>query len=202
MESGCPFTPALSHIQDGKSQCQPAKNGETSKKRRLLARRGISPRARAYIFCARMRTTDVGAREMPRSVVTAGQVCKEGKFAEKIARLANLNDATVPGRLVVYVKNCLKFAGNVHRQGPTNPSVRNCQKQGLDTHTSPARQAEARGAEPEMDCIAPSTHTHTQALRWAAQGPRSSCPETSFGNRLPKLCFGTRVSVLLCSFTQ
>jgi hypothetical protein len=27
---------------------------------------------------------------MPRSVVTPGQVCKEGKFAEKIARLAAL----------------------------------------------------------------------------------------------------------------
>jgi hypothetical protein len=27
---------------------------------------------------------------MPRSVVTAGQVCEEGKFAEKIACFANL----------------------------------------------------------------------------------------------------------------
>jgi hypothetical protein len=57
---------------------------------RLLARRDISPRGRADIFCARPRTIDVGAREMPRSVVTAGLLCNEGQFAEKIARLANL----------------------------------------------------------------------------------------------------------------
>jgi hypothetical protein len=50
----------------------------------------VALRARAYIFCARPRTIDVGAREMPRSVVTAGPLCNEGQFAEKIARFANL----------------------------------------------------------------------------------------------------------------
>jgi hypothetical protein len=48
----------------------------------------LALRARAYIFCARPRTTDVGARAMPRSVVTEGQACKEGKFAGKIRRFA------------------------------------------------------------------------------------------------------------------
>jgi hypothetical protein len=50
-----------------------------------------SLRARADIFCAQLRTSDVGARETPRSVVTAGPLCKEGKFAKEIARLANLD---------------------------------------------------------------------------------------------------------------
>jgi hypothetical protein len=48
-------------------------------------------RARADIYCARTRTTDVGAREMPGSVVMAEQICKEGMFAKGIARLANLD---------------------------------------------------------------------------------------------------------------
>jgi hypothetical protein len=48
------------------------------------------PCARERTFsCARPRTTDVGAREMPRSVVTV--VCKESEFAKEIARLANLD---------------------------------------------------------------------------------------------------------------
>src|SRR5437870_13904757 len=42
-------------------------------------------------FCARTRTTDVGAREMPRSVVTAGPLCNESEFAKKMARFANLD---------------------------------------------------------------------------------------------------------------
>ena len=46
-------------------------------------------------FCARTRTTDVGAREMPGSVVTAEQVCKDGKFAKRIARFANLDSTQV-----------------------------------------------------------------------------------------------------------
>src|SRR2546427_10100735 len=46
-------------------------------------------RERAF-FCARPRTTDVGAREMPRSVVTAGPFCKGSEFAKETARFANL----------------------------------------------------------------------------------------------------------------
>ena len=38
-------------------------------------------------FCARIRTTDVGAREMPRSVVTAEQVCNGGKCLQNKAHV-------------------------------------------------------------------------------------------------------------------
>jgi hypothetical protein len=40
-------------------------------------------------FCARTRPSDVGVRQMPRSVMTEGPVCKKGKFAKRIARFAN-----------------------------------------------------------------------------------------------------------------
>jgi hypothetical protein len=33
----------------------------------------------------------MSVRAMPGSAVTAGQVCKEGKFAKEIARFANLD---------------------------------------------------------------------------------------------------------------
>src|SRR5207245_3227491 len=56
---------------------------------RLLARRDISCARERTFFCARPRTTDVGAREMPRSVLTAGPLCNEGKFAKEFARFAN-----------------------------------------------------------------------------------------------------------------
>jgi hypothetical protein len=52
--------------------------------------RHFPARESVHFFCARPRTIDVGAREMPRSVVTAGPLCNEGQFAEKIARFANL----------------------------------------------------------------------------------------------------------------
>src|SRR5207245_10814398 len=51
-----------------------------------------SPCARERtFFCARPRTTDVGARAMPRSVVTAGPLCNESEFAKRIGRFANLD---------------------------------------------------------------------------------------------------------------
>jgi hypothetical protein len=61
-----------------------------------------SPCARERtFFCARPRTTDVGAREMPRTVVTAGQVCKEGKFAEKMRLLAERDSSEAVRQLTL-----------------------------------------------------------------------------------------------------
>src|SRR5947209_3884003 len=54
-----------------------------------------------YFFCARPRTTDVGARPMPRSVVTVGQVRKEGKFARANASFQSRSKRALfggPGR--------------------------------------------------------------------------------------------------------
>ena len=70
-----------------------------------------------HFFCARMRTTDVGAREMPRSVVTAEQVCKEGKFAEKIACFANLDFDVSSLTAAASVVGFAKIAGFVYRRG-------------------------------------------------------------------------------------
>jgi site-specific DNA recombinase len=44
----------------------------------------LPARESVHFFCARPRTTDVGAREMPGSVATAGQGCKEGEFAKEM----------------------------------------------------------------------------------------------------------------------
>jgi hypothetical protein len=50
---------------------------------------------------------------MPRNVVTAWQLCKEGKFAKKISRFANLDFDVSPSITATWIVELAKFAKSV-----------------------------------------------------------------------------------------
>jgi hypothetical protein len=84
---------------------------------------GCSPRTAAKRRTELRANADNGSRCAPnasafRNVALPGQVCKEFKFAEKIARFANLNFDVSSGTTARCIVDLAIFAGFVCRRAP------------------------------------------------------------------------------------